>query len=433
MANLKSEIRRMETRHEPRAFSTARIVLVLTLFVAPLPFGGVYTWAWASLTVLTLLVLMLWAIGSIQEGRLRISFSPLYAPVALFLALGLVQWAFHLTLAPVATRESLLKLATDFVLFFIVIQLFSASPAPTWRRLGFAVLAFGFLLSFLSVLQFLWNPARILWVGHDLGGPFGPYVDRDHYAGLMEMVTPVSACYVISRPKGDVPKSLLWFGVLVPLVSLLLTGSRAGIISLLAEAAILSWILIRRNPLASGRKRVAAAGLGLVAVAALFFALVPTFILTKIGTINNYVPAASAGRPVVWKNSLRIVRDHLWVGTGMGSFGTAYPSYQTETTDLVTEHAHNDYIEALTETGLLGGTLILAAVVLFISVTYGTLVNPLAQPRGWLQLGAAIACYGLAIHSLADFNLRIPANAAWFACCAGLASASERKIPFDSE
>ena len=190
------------------------------LLAAPLPFGAVYTWAWASLTILTLLVLILWMVGSIQEGRLRIGYSPLYVPIALFLALGLIQLSFHLTLTPIATKESLLKLATYFVLFFVVIQLFAASPVETWRRVGIAVLVFGFLFSFLSILQFLWNPGRILWVGHDLGGPFGPYVDRDHYAGLMEMVIPVSASYVLSRPKRDPLKGMLWFAVLVPVVSI---------------------------------------------------------------------------------------------------------------------------------------------------------------------------------------------------------------------
>ena len=246
--------------------------------------------------------------------------------MALFLALGWIQLSFHLTLTPIATRESLLKLATYFVLFFVVIQLFSAAPVETWRRVGIAVLVFGFLFSFLSILQFLWNPGRILWVGHDLGGPFGPYVDRDHYAGLMEMVIPVSASYVLSRPKRDPLNGLLWFAVLVPVVSLLLTGSRGGFVSILAEIAILGWILIWRNPLPGRRKRVAATGMALVAVAALFFWLVPTFILTKLGTINNYVPEASEGsRPALWRNSLGVFRDHPLVGAGMGSFVTVYP------------------------------------------------------------------------------------------------------------
>ena len=171
-------------------------------------------------------------------------------------------------------------------------------------------------------------------------------------------------------------------------------------------------------------------GLALAAVAALFFWLVPTFVLTKLATVNNYVPEASEGsRLGLWRNSLGILRDHPWVGAGMGSFVTVYPAYQTEAQDLITEHAHNDYVEALTETGLLGGVLILAALVLFIPMMFRNLGVQLKREQGWIQLGAAIACCGLLIHSFVDFNLHIPANAAWFAFCAGLASLSGRLIP----
>jgi O-antigen ligase len=401
------------------------------LFAAPLPYGAVYPWAWAALTLLTLIALILWMVGSIQEGRLRIGYSPLYAPIALMLALGGMQLGFHLTLTPSATRESLLKLAADFALYFVVIQLLWAASPETWRRVGIAVLAFGFLFSFLSILQFFWDPGRIVWVGHPLASsPFGPYVDRDHYAGLMEMVSPVSAAYVLSRPKRDPLNGLLWFAVLVPVVSLLLTGSRGGLVSGLGEIAILGWILIWRNPLPGRRRRVAATGLALVAAAVVFFWLVPTRVLTKLGTIGNYAPEASKGnRLTLWKNSLGILRDHPWAGAGMGSFVTAYPPHQTEASDLITEHAHNDYVEALAETGLLGGLLILTALVLFIHVIFANLVVQLRQEPGWIQMGAAIACCGLLIHSFVDFNLHIPANAAWFAFCAGLASLSGRMFP----
>ena len=427
MANLLHETRGLGTRAEPLAFPSARILLGLTLLAAPLPFGAVYTWAWASLTILMVGVLILWTVGSIQQGRLRIGYSPLYVPMALFFALGSVQLLFHLTLTPIATKESLIKLATDFTLFFVVIQLFSASFAGTWRRVGIAVVVFGFLFSFLSILQFFWSPGRILWVSHDLGGCFGPYVDRDHYAGLMEMLAPVSAAYVLSRPKRDPLRGLLWFAVLVQVVSLLLTGSRGGFVSVLVEMVILSWIVIWRNPLPGRRMRGAVTGLALVAVAALFIWLLPTYVLNRLGTINNYVPEARGGsRPTLWRNSLGIFRDHPWTGAGMGSFVTAYPPHQTYALDLVTEHAHNDYVEALTETGVLGGVLILAALVMFIYIAFR---NPVVQAEyepGWIQLGAAIACCGLLTHSFVDFNLHIPANAAWFAFCAGLASLSGR-------
>ena len=63
-----------------RTFSFARILLGLTLLVAPVPLGAVNTWAWASITILTLLVVILWMVGSIQEGKLRTGFSPVVYP-----------------------------------------------------------------------------------------------------------------------------------------------------------------------------------------------------------------------------------------------------------------------------------------------------------------------------------------------------------------
>ena len=217
MTSFSSELVDIRTGPAPPTFSVARILLGVMLLAAPLPFGAVYTWAWASITILTLLVLILWMAGSIQTGSLRVGYSPLYVPIALFLALGWIQLSFHLTLTPVATRESLLKLATYFVLFFVVIQLFADSPAETWRRVGMAVLVFGFIFSFLSILQFFWNPNRIVGVGHDLATPFGPYVDRDHYAGLMEIGgIPFPPPTFFRGRHATRLKGLLWFAVLRP-------------------------------------------------------------------------------------------------------------------------------------------------------------------------------------------------------------------------
>jgi O-antigen ligase len=413
----------MSSESEPRTFSLARNLLGVLLLAAPLPYGAVYPWAWAPLAVLTLLVLILWMAASVGGGKLRIAYSPLYIPLALMLALGWTQLCFHLTLTPIATRECLLKLATDCVLFFVVVQLFSACQVETWRRAGIAVLIFGFIFSFLSILQFLRNPTRIIWVTQDIGTPFGSYVDRDHYAGLMELIIPLSASYVLSRTKRDPLNIVLWFAVLVSVVSLLLTGSRGGFASILVELVILGWVLIWRNPFPGRRMRVAALGLVLVALSALFFWLVPTFVLTKIGTISSYM-SERTNRPVLWRNSLGIFRDHPLLGVGMGSFVTAYPRYETGAQDLIVEHAHNDYVEALAETGLIGGLLVLGALVLFMRTAFRNLAAQLRHETGWIQMGAAVSCCGLLVHSLVDFNLRIPANAAWFAFCAGLASLS---------
>ena len=172
--------------------------------------------------------------------------------------------------------------------------------------------------------------------------------------------------------------------------------------------------------------RVALTGLALAAVAALFFWLVPGYVLARFGAVHGYVSEAKFGRVAIWKSSLKIVRAHPIAGTGMGSFATIYPLYQTEPSNLVTEHAHNDYVEALAETGVIGGILVLGALALFFPMALGNLREQMRHTDGWLRLGAAIACCGLLVHSFMDFNLHIPANAAWFAFSAGLASVSAR-------
>src|SRR5579862_520628 len=103
----------MQTDHRSRFSSAGRIVLALTLLWAPLPFAAVQDWAWPTITFLTLLILLCWAIASIQNERLRVAFSPVFLPLVLMLVLGVLQLTLHLTLTPFATRNSLLKLATD--------------------------------------------------------------------------------------------------------------------------------------------------------------------------------------------------------------------------------------------------------------------------------------------------------------------------------
>jgi O-antigen ligase len=140
----------------------------------------------------------------------------------------------------------------------------------------------------------------------------------------------------------------------------------------------------------------------------------------------------------------------------LGNFATAYPRYQSFPSDLWIDYAHNDYVQAMAETGLVGTVLIVSALGLFLYAAFGTSVgdqetgsgnlesevqpesaisgqereeeppppNPQLRIHGrWIRLGAALGCCGMLVHSIFDFNLHIPANAAWFAVLAGMACA----------
>ena len=114
-------------------------------------------------------------------------------------------------------------------------------------------------------------------------------------------------------------------------------------------------------------------------------------------------------------------REHPGTGVGAGALEVAYPPYQSWwTSDLIVDHAHNDYIELLAETGVTGAVLLAFGLYLFARGGFFGFQERLRNPGGWMKTGAIIACCGIFVHSFTDFNLHIPANAAWFSFCAAL-------------
>ena len=405
-------------------FSLARALLMLTLLAAPLDFGADNVLGSTALLMLALLGFLLWIAGSVQQRMLRILWSPLYVPAVLVLLVGLIQFLAHLTLDAVATRDALLGLVSYLLFFFLAGQLFATASDKAWQWLGLTVVVYALLMSLFAILQFLSSPGFVYWVVKPKQGGwvFGPYVNHDHYAGLMEMLIPVGAAYGLFRPRDREGRGMLLFAVMLPIASLLLCGSRGGLISLFAEILLLSTILLPHAATRNRRPVAAATGLGVAAAALLFFWMAPSEIQKRLASVGNDTPGVALSyRLELALDSLRMVRDHPWLGTGLGSFETVYPQYQSAPTDLVADHAHNDYAEMLAETGLAGGVLVVIALAIFFRQAFRGLGPRLKRERGWIQSGAALGCCGLLVHSFVDFNLHIPANAAWFAVWVGLA------------
>jgi len=422
------------------AISASRTILIATLFLGALAFGAVQAWAWALTSILAAGSLLLGAWPAVERGRARIRWSPLYLPAVIFLLIGILQFELGLSADGVATREALVKLSTDIVIFVLACQLWQDSSPRDLRRLGFTISVFACGLALFGTLQFFASPGTIYGVVRPRWGGwiFGPYVNHNHYAGLMEMLIPVALGYVLSHMQaqrksavidrrysaGLLVRSLGPLAIMIAAASVLLSGSRGGMISLAVEAVLFTTMIARFMPEARRRRLIIAAIAGAAASAALFLWLDPSRISQRLGAVANLpqAPEATLGERIeLARDALGIFRAHPWLGTGFGSFASVYPRYRSFASDLEWDHAHDDYVEVLAETGIGGGIAILAAIGLFLAGAFSRLRERLHQDGGWIRLGAAIGCCGLLVHSFGDFNLHIPANAAWFAFFAGIA------------
>jgi O-antigen ligase len=244
----------------------------------------------------------------------------------------------------------------------------------------------------------------------------------------MEMLIPVAVLYIAGRRGRSSLEASVWrvIAVTLALASLLLSGSRAGLLALSAEILIATIALRRAGARTTDRPRLAmAATITLFAGVMLFAYVDPGWVAKKLGSVAhvNSAWANWAGdRKSMTLDSLRMCRDHPLLGVGLGDFETAYPRYQSFPSDLWIDHAHNDYAEAVAETGLVGALLILSALALFLRLAFRDWGDPFRSQAGWIRLGAALGCCGMLVHSFLDFNLHIPANAAWFAVLAGIAT-----------
>ena len=391
---------------------------------APLAFGAVEAWAWASVTVVAVVIAVLWAVGCVRSGTVQLLWSPLLIPAMLLLALAVVQFATGISQDPIATRESIIKLITDLLLFLLTLQLFSEASPRIWHWTGVAVSGYAFAIAMFAIIQFFSSPGLVYWTIKPRWGGyvFGPYISHNNYAGLMEMVIPLCVASVLSLRERHPLKPFLLFAVVVATASLLLSGSRGGLIALAVELGL----FLATGTLGAATTRawgkVAVAGIAIVATVVVLFMWLDSGDVWKRWQVAANTPEiAMEDRNSMAVDSLRMSRDHLSWGVGLGAFETAYPKYQSITTDKLIDFAHNDYAQLFAEMGILGWVLAPLSIALFTALAFRRLRSRLGQPIGWMQLGAAAGVCGILVHSLFDFNLHIPANAAWFAVLAALA------------
>jgi O-antigen ligase len=308
---------------------------------------------------------------------------------------------------------------------------------PTASRLAASIAILGATLAIVAIIQQATFTGKIygFWELVQGGTPFGPFVNKNHFAGWMLMAIPVALGYFLSRlasaessRQSDVRSAILWFStpqasrlvlsgfaVVLMSLSLVLTLSRSGVAGLLIAFAVTAMFIARSDD-RSPRRKVAFIYLALSAAAIFVWAGLDQVVLR----FSQLDVSGIDQRPAIWGDTMRIVRDFWVTGTGLNTFGVSTMHYQASVPGEHLREAHNDYLQIAAE----GGSLLVIPAVAAILVYGGAVRRRLREDVGsirWVRIGAVTGLIAIAFQSMVEFSLQMPGNAALFAVIAGLA------------
>ena len=427
--------------------------LLILLVWLPLPLASNRPWAWSIfiIGVNTLAVLYLY---TALRQRIKISPSfikakPIFVVFGIWLLFIFIQiiplpiaWIetlspqaafWHdtqfatLSVDPYATLTGLLKSITYVVLFALILLLTFQNKRLRW--LAYALILSGFFQAFYGSFMTLsgWEYGFF----HDKiagkGVATGTFINRNHFANYLVLCLAIGIGILIAQLEDKhltgwrqflhnligwlfSLKIFLRFILVFMVIALVLTHSRMGNTAFFASlmiTGVIALLLSKQAPRATVTLLISLIVIDLFIVGTWFG-------LERVVDRLEQTTLSHEHRDEVNLYTLDYWKEYPLIGSGLGSFSATFPAYQGE--DLVNHfsHAHNDYAQFAVETGVIGlglmGIVMLMTFVLALRTQY-VRRNPLCRGLSFSVLMCIIA---LLIHSLVEFNLQIPANAATF-------------------
>lgn len=383
------------------------------LLFGPLAFGAVEPWSIFILQLVSVALTAFWFLRQIRAGHLTLRWNPVFLPMGAFGLLNLAQCLPGLSGYQHATRSALLLNISYALVCFLLTQVLDRTTHL--RRLGVTFAAYGSFVALFAVLQNLSSPEKLYWLRTPRFGGwiYGPYVNHNHYAGLMEMLTPIPLVFAFSRYAHGRKKWLAASAAAFMGASIFLSGSRGGMAALAVEMAIFFWFLFRER--ARNRVALLLGAFFLVAAVSILY-IGGSEVTSRLSTLADLKhPDVSADmRFSIASDTLRMYRAHPLTGWGAGTFADIYPQFRSFYTESFVNAAHNDYLQALAETGLVGAGILLWLLLTAIYSALRKIKNWPSDVNGIVALTALLGISGILVHSAVDFNLEIPANAMLF-------------------
>lgn len=422
-----------------------KIVFVLLCampVLATVAFGAVDVWALGVNAFFVGLIAVFWTADAWLKKDFRFGTNSLQIPLAGLFLIGLIQLlplrsldlpaqiisipaVNSLSLAPYATRLAIVQLVV-YLIFFAAAQTF-INDKNRLRKIVVLIVGFGSLMAFYGILQQLASLTAIYGLRPSSQAvPFASFVNRHHFAALMEMTIGLTLGLLFGKATGGNKRIFLLIAAIIMGIALVFTSSRGGIVSLLVVVGFIVAANLRLKPnekdgeqsatTGNWRRNAVYIGGGLLIVLVLFGSALllggDESLLRGVGLTNQ--ADASGGRFHFWQIAWRIFLDHPIIGAGLDAFGTAFPRYDSWNGTYRVEQAHNDYLQILADAGIAGFACVAAFIYLLFKKSR-TVVSEASDRFGrGAGIGALAGCSGILVHSFFDFPLRTPANALFF-------------------
>jgi O-antigen ligase/Tfp pilus assembly protein PilF len=363
-----------------------------------------------------------------------------------------IGW-ISLSINPKATLSEFFRFSAYLSIYILTVQLLT--NRDDLRNTIKIVIVFATLLAIQAMIQHFMTFTGGVYASHKIfwfrdlahgGAPFGPYVNRNHYAGWMGMIFPMAlGMFLFHQPPGgyrsfrekivgflthNEANSHILFGVSVILtsVTIFLTLSRGGIISLCLASLFFACMVTAIKP--GHRKGGMMVGVFIIVLLCVgWFGWEPIF--QRFDSIRDGHGDIAGQRLTIWKDSLNIARDFPVTGSGFGTFKDIYPKYRHFSGNLIVKHAENDYLEFMAGGGIVGVFLILWFLGIVLYKSARAFRKRKDTYSAYLYLGTLSGIVSILIHGLIDFNLHIGANGLYFFFLLGVAvSAANTRISY---
>lgn len=397
------------------------------------------------------LIIVLWVVDAWRSGALRLSRNVLQWPLIGLIVVGLIQvipignaggfgdalpGTVHRTLSldPNATRLTLVQLFALLIYFFAALA-YVDSPRRL-RTIARVIIIFGFVLSFLAIIQSLISPMKIYGLrAPQLAVPFGPYVNRHNFAGYVEMTIALPLGMLFSGAIEREKRLLYLTAIALMGVAIFMSGSRGGMISLIVMVFFLVALTGFRRKVEGVAPEIAArtrhivlrVGLGLALLLAI---VVGVILIGGESSLSRFMDSVNAsdpttGRTQVWRVTMSVIKAHPVIGSGLGAYGVAYTPFDPRNGVNRAEQAHNDYLQVLADAGIIGAILGLFFIIALFRMGFRRR-HSIDVFRSGVATGAIAACFAVLVHSFFDFTLHTTSNALLFLTMAALATVDGR-------